>query len=700
MFTSIVLAQITSFILLHGIEFPEGFRPPAVPLVVHDPYTSIWSFSNTLTEQWCSHWTGRQRTMSGLLYLDRKVFRFMGPSELGGEAMKQVVCRIYPTRTVYEFEGGGVKLYLKFTTPMLTEDFRWLSTPCTYVEFELVSTDGGEHNAIVYFDIGTDWCVNVEKQIVKWERLNSPAGLILLKAGTVDQPILEKSGDNIRIDWGYVYLVCSTSSANPTGQTVLAERKTTVDTFVQGGLLPDKDDTGFPRAVEDKPVALAVTIPFHVSSQGGESKYVIVAYDDIYSIEFMHEKLRPWYWKEYGDNFVSLLDTVYQEYPGLKQKCEEWDTFLLNEAMQKFGLEYSALVGLTYRHVLGSGKIVVGKDNTPWFFHKECFSNGCIATVDVTYPASPFFALFAPSLLRGMLEPVYLYAKMPEWIFEFSPHDVGTYPKANGQVYGKDKNGFKLESQMPVEECGNMILATTLYAEVTGKIDYPREHWELIEQWANYLKQHGSDPENQLCTDDFAGHLAHNTNLSLKAIVALGAFSKMCQQRHLASAGEWENLARDMAKDWIERAKDEDHFRLTFDKLGSWSMKYNLVWDRILDLNLFPPEVARMEMEYYKSRQNQYGLPLDIRKDYTKTDWLIWCATLTNNKGDFNTLFQPFYRFMNETSDRIPLTDWYDTKTGKCVGFRARPVIGGVYIPFLYYRDLWFSIASKEDKRL
>jgi hypothetical protein len=63
-------------------------------------------------------------------------------------------------------------------------------------------------------------------------------------------------------------------------------------------------------------------------------------------------------------------------------------------------------------------------------------------------------------------------------------------------------------------------------------------------QWANYLKAHGRDPENQLCNDDFAGHIAHNTNLSLKAIMALGAFAKMCEQRHFATAADWENLAR------------------------------------------------------------------------------------------------------------------------------------------------------------
>ncbi|HOK09220.1 MAG TPA: DUF4965 domain-containing protein [Candidatus Hydrogenedens sp.] len=693
MLMTFMILNITGYFMLQATELPPNFRPPAIPLVVHDPYTSIWSFSDTLTEQWSNHWTGKTRTMVGLLIVDGKLYRFIGPPEVGGEAIQTKSCQVYPTRTIYQYEGAGVAFKLTFITPMLAENFRWLTAPISYVEFELSSIDGNAHKAVVYFDIGTDWCVDTEQQTVQCERQTSPQGLTLLKAGTVDQPILEKAGDNRRIDWGYLYL---TSSTNQKIKTSIGERKSIINTWTQSTLLPEKDSNTAPQEVGENPVALAVSIPIDISPQAKESRYIVVGYDDIYSIEFMHERLRPWCWKEFGDNFAQLLDEAYKEFPTLKQKCEEWDSFLINESAKQVSPEYALLVGLTYRHVLGSGKVVVGKDNTPWFFHKECFSNGCIATVDVSYPASPFFALFTPSLLRGMLEPVFRFAQTPEWTFDFAPHDVGTYPKANGQVYGKEKNVFILERQMPVEECGNMILMTALYSEITGKIDYAREYWELLEQWANYLKNHGGDPENQLCTDDFAGHLAHNTNLSLKAIVAIGAFAKMCQQRHLATAQDWEQLAKKMAQDWIERAKDNDHFRLTFDKSDTWSMKYNLVWDAILELNLFPTEIKKMEMEYYKTKQNQYGLPLDCRKDYTKTDWLIWCATLTQDKDDFLSLYLPFYRFMNETPDRIPLTDWYDTKTGKCVGFRARPVIGGVYIPFLYNRNLWQTIANKD----
>lgn len=681
---------------LHSMDLPMDFRPPAIPLVVHDPYTSIWSFSDKLTDEWTRHWTGKNRTMTGLIWVDGRTFRFLGPEELGGIILPQIRCMVYPTRTEYTFENEVVQLRLTFLTPMLTEQFKWLTCPVTFVQFELRAMDGNEHNARVYFDIGTDWCVNDEKQVVTWELKDTSAeNIALLRAGTVEQPVLAKAGDNIRIDWGYVYLGCEKAEHI---QWATMPRNEMIQHFISRGELLQGVDTSGPRAVNDNPVGLAVAIQFDKIGTQPRGKYVAIGYDDIYSIEFMFEKLRPWYWKEWGEDFALLMSKVYKEFPNLLEKCKLWDTEILQQATKLGGKEYSALVGLTYRHVLGSGKVVMGPDNTPWFFHKECFSNGCIATVDVSYPASPFFALFVPALLRGMLEPVFHYARSPEWIFDFAPHDVGTYPKANGQVYGKKDGVLVLESQMPVEECGNMILMMALYTEVTGKIDYAREHWDLLEKWANYLKVHGRDPENQLCTDDFAGHLAHNTNLSLKAIMALGAFAKVSNLRHLATAEEWRKTAEEMAQDWVQRAKDGDHFRLTFDRENTWSMKYNLVWDKILNLNLFPESVAELEMAHYKKVQNTYGLSLDCRNDYTKVDWLIWCATLTQKREDFNTLYLPFYLFMNETPDRVPLTDWYNTKTAKCVGFRARPVIGGVYLPFLYERALWKTFSNKAQK--
>jgi hypothetical protein len=256
------------------------------------------------------------------------------------------------------------------------------------------------------------------------------------------------------------------------------------------------------------------------------------------------------------------------------------------------------------------------------------------------------------------------------------------------------------ENQMPVEECGNLLLLMAAVAQMEGHAEFAGLYWPQLSQWAAYLRAKGFDPENQLCTDDFAGHLAHNVNLSAKAICGLAAFGKLCAMRGEADlADEYRQVAREFAARWIEAADDGDHFRLAFDRPGTWSQKYNLVWDRLLDLNLFADHVLHKEMDFYRRTQNRYGLPLDNRSSYTKLDWILWTATLTRELSDFEALVAPVYRFLDETPDRVPMTDWYFTDTGRRRGFTARPVVGGVFLQLLYDRPLWAKYAQRDRTR-
>ena len=76
-----------------------------------------------------------------------------------------------------------------------------------------------------------------------------------------------------------------------------------------------------------------------------------------------------------------------------------------------------------------------------------------------------------------------------------------------------------------------MLILFDVVARAEGSAAYANEYWKILDSWAEYLLDKGLDPENQLCTDDFAGHLAHNANLSVKAIVALAAFADLCEMR-------------------------------------------------------------------------------------------------------------------------------------------------------------------------
>jgi hypothetical protein len=189
-------------------------------------------------------------------------------------------------------------------------------------------------------------------------------------------------------------------------------------------------------------------------------------------------------------------------------------------------------------------------------------------------------------------------------------------------------------------------------------------------------------------------------NLSAKAICGLGAFARLCELRgDTQQATEYREVAEKFAAQWVQEADDGDHFRLAFDKPNSWSQKYNLVWDRVLGLNLFPAAVLEKDMAYYRKMQNRFGLPLDNRKTYTKLDWILWTATLTQNREDFAALVHPVYEFLLNTPDRSPLTDWYETESAKKVGFTARPVVGGVFMQLLHEREVWRKWAARDETK-
>ncbi len=442
-----------------------------------------------------------------------------------------------------------------------------------------------------------------------------------------------------------------------------------------------------PRPANNDLPVLATVFDLGPVGNAPVSRHLLLAYDDIYAIEYFNRRLRP-YWRRKGMEADELLRTAEREYLALAEECRKFDEELVVDLKQAGGPAYASVAVLSYRQALAAHKLSADYNGTPLYFSKENFSNGSIGTVDVTYPSSPFFLLFNTTLLKAQLVPILDYAESGRWPWPYAPHDLGTFPLANGQTYGGGEKSE--ENQMPVEESGNMLLMIAAIAKTDGNTEVALRYWPLLTKWAEYLRDKGLDPENQLSTDDFAGHLAHNTNLSLKAILALGSYAMLSDMMGKKNEAQvYRKLAQEMASKWVRMADDGDHYRLAFDKPGTWSQKYNLVWDKLLGLNLFPPEVGRREIAYYKQKQNAFGLPLDNRERYTKLDWIVWTATLAETPQDFEQFIAPVHRFINETPDRVPLTDWYWTQDGKHRGFQARSVVGGVYIKMLADPTLW-----------
>jgi hypothetical protein len=663
------------------------FRPPAVPLITCDPYFSVWSPANRLWENDTTHWTGKPHRLGAMVRVDGTAYRLMGSSPQTIAALKQISLAVLPTRTIYQFAGHGVSVRLTFTTPALPEDISILSRPTTYVNCEVASTDSATHDVEFYFDASGELASDRPDQQVIGESPDFEHATAL-KIGTQSQNVLGRSGDDLRIDWGYLYLAVPKSFQASTGFGDPESIREAFDSVGSAGI--SNGSPSFPVPASN--VTAAVSMSLGKVSSSSVSRYVLVAYDDLYSIEFMKKRLRP-YWRKDGWEAKDLIAAAISEHGDLEKRCEAFDNRLIEDLTKAGGKQYADIGALAYRQCFAAGKFVADANGQPLQFSKENHSNGCIATSDVFYPMAPQFLLFGPTLTKSFLVPFMEYAASDRWKFPFAPHDLGTYPKANGQVYGGGERTE--ENQMPIEECGNLLLLFGALAQMEGNADFAGNYWKQLSQWAAYLKANGFDPENQLCTDDFAGHLAHNVNLSAKAICALAAYAKLCEMRGLSQeAAEYQKIAKAFAAQWVTAGRDGDHYRLAFDRTETWSQKYNLVWDQILGLDLFAKDVYETEMKFYREKQNAFGLPLDSRSDYTKLDWILWTATLTENRDDFDALVAPVHRFLNETPDRSPMTDWYFTSTAKKQGFTARPVVGGVFLKLLYDAALWGGYAS------
>lgn len=791
---------LTGFVctLSNVFSFAQASKAPAYPLLVNDPYFSIWSFSDKLNESVTKHWTGTEQSLVGLLQVDGKMYSFLGMPEypvqtilatgddkpfdcryteekpgddwmnpgfddahwktgkapfgtgwgnnaitawttksiwvrrsfnlsdldidqlilqvrhdddvevfINGEIAyrctdcylselknyrledhikrllkkenntlalhcinpagwawldaglskqknmaaltkaEQTSLTVTATQTKYSFRCGGVTLHADFLSPLLISDLSICSRPVSYIHFTVSANDGKQHAVKLFFNVSDDLVRNKKRTEVK-DELFKTGKLSYLKSGTVTQPVLKTKGDDVRIDWGY--LLTAVVSEPGVQQSI---HSTVPDLRIEG---------------------MSTVIDYGKINAAPMQKTILMAYDDQYAIQYFNQNLQAW-WKNDFKSAEDLIKSSMDEYGAIAKRCDAFDQQLYQDVLLAGGENYAQLCVIAYRQSIAAHKLVRGPNNELLFPQKENFSNGSIWTVDVTYPSAPLTLLYNPLLLEGMVAPIMEYSERGDWKKPFPAHDLGTYPIANGQTYGED---------MPVEEAGNMIILSAAICKAEHKPDFAIKHWATLSQWVEFLVKDGFDPANQLCTDDFAGHLARNANLSMKAIVGIAAYAQMAKNLgKREEANRYYEIAVADAAKWMQLADDGDHYSLTFGNPGSWSQKYNLVWDKLLELNLFPASVYNKEVKYYLSKQNKFGLPLDSRKTYTKSDWICWTATLANDQKDFEALVAPVYQYATETTTRVPLSDWHETTNGKQVGFQARSVVGGYFIKML-----------------
>ncbi|MDE2127485.1 MAG: DUF4965 domain-containing protein [Armatimonadetes bacterium] len=651
-------------------------RPPATPLIVRNPYVSVWQPSNTLPGTWPAFWTGSTRAITGIARIDGEPYAFIGAP--GGVilAMNQVSLKVTATQSIYTLERGGIRLTLRFLSPVEATDLRRLSMPFGTISASAVSIDGHSHRVSLYFDISGEWASGDPSAKIRWQRVeqSAPSGGTM-EAWDVTQSspgVLQERSD--AAEWGDV-VFATMESSHTRWQAGLQD-----DVRPAGirGSLTDTASTSMPRAINDHWPVFAWQYQLGMVGDRPTSPVTMLlglARDP--AVSYLGKPVPP-LWKSYWPTWQAMAAFALSDARAAFSRAAVEDARVERDAMRAGGAHYAALCNLALRQAFGATELV-GTRSDPWLLLKEISSDGNISTVDVVYPAFPAFLYTNPLLVRLLCEPLLDYAESGGWPKPFAEHDIGSsYPNANGHNDGR-------EEDMPVEESANMLVLAAAYVDYAPGPSASRwaaRHYKVLSEWADYEEANGLDPALQNQTDDFTGFIKSSSNLALKAILGVGAMGQIAKAAgHNRAAAGYLAKAREMMDKWTRLAQSTTaaHLTLAYGRNSTWSLKYNAFPDRVLRLDLIPDRVLREEAAWYASRENPFGIPLDVRHSYTKTDWELWTAASTDDLALRQAIIDAVYRFANTSGFRGAFSDWYDTISGQQVGFVARPVIGGVF---------------------
>jgi hypothetical protein len=664
----------------------DQLRPPAIPLILRSPYVHTWQMGDQLVGDWPRHWTGAVTPLCGIARIDGVPYVFAGSPSLGDDgpslaAMTQTSLTITATRTTFSFTSGGVALSVEFLSCVDLADLHRQSVPASYLLVRATSVDGASHRVGVYVDVSGEWAHGDPATPITWGKhdIAGPARMVALTMEPATPTVFGESHN--RASWGNTVFAADDRAGLTweIGEDVLVRR-----TAATSDGLANASDPGQPRPIEDRRPVLGVNQDLGTITPDTPSAEFVVCVGHVRepAIEYLNTELPP-LWRSYWAAWPDMLSWFRADLETARRRAEELDRRIEREAGAAAGPKFAAVCALALRQAV-AGTELVSRDGAPWAFLKELSSGDFISTVDVIYPAFPAYLYLSPEFLRALLEPVLDFSERA-WTKPFAPHDLGRYPTANGQDYPAD---------MPVEESADLlIMAAAVMArlDATASADFARPHYPILVRWADYLVQHGLDPSSQLSTDDFEGPIARNANLALKAVIAIGAMSRIADGLgHADDAARYLSTAQRYIRQWRELATDPSgrHTMVAYDQPGSWSLKYNAWADVHLGLGLVGDAVAAQEAAWYQAQANAFGVPLNYRKDYgptyTKSDWEMWCAAwLADHVPVRDMLVESVHHFAHTTPDRSPLTDWYDSVTGRLTGFCGRPVVGGFFAPLV-----------------
>lgn len=660
---------------------------PAYPLFVKDPYFSIWSNDEKLNQSEIITWYGENNKFEGILKVDNKVYSFLGMSKF--DRLEQVEINVSSFKTSYVFKQDDFTFEVDFVSPLPMDDLELLSCPVCYMDYRFKSDN--EHKIEVSLIMHQEWCYNKETVqnkvrggVIEFDNMSTSW------FGLRRQLFLSQANDAFKADWGYFYFFSKNALFGDTNAK---------NAFYEGEIKHSVDEN------DDK---------YIIAYSDNKEDTIYLGHDDQIAIVYFDEYLKTYYFRD-GKTIFDAFKFMKDNHDEINKKLDAFDEKLKEDA-NKINKNYYNVCVASLRQSIAAHKLVENKKGEKLFLSKECCSNGCIGTVDVSYPSIPMYLMYNPELVRGMITPIFDFARMPVWKYDFAPHDVGTYPHCFGQEYGimrkkevenynfgvkKDRmdtmppiyqypstfDAFDFDLQMPVEESGNMILMTFAYCYYKNDFSLAKDNYDLLKKWSRYLIEFGLVPDNQLCTDDFAGHVDKNINLSIKATMGIRAFAEINKELNKEDDYNYYlNESKRFATFIEEHSSKKGYLPLSYkEDDDKFSLKYNLVMDKLFNFNLFNDELYNKEIKVYKEKVNEYGIPLDARKEYTKSDWLLWVASYADEELR-NTIIEKVNYYLVNSNVRLPFGDWYDTVSGDLIYFRNRTVQGANFLPLLIKR--------------
>ncbi|KAH8892980.1 DUF1793-domain-containing protein [Thozetella sp. PMI_491] len=647
-------------------------RPPAIPLAVSSPYLNTWLRGDNLPGNWPTFWTGAVTGWQGFVSVDGTSYNWMGGAP-GPALVTQTSFEYTATRSIFKFNvANKVEMTATFLSPVYPDDLVKKSLQASYVEVSVVTTDGGSHNVSVYMDVTGEF-LEGDRSLPLWWDTGVWNGVHYHRIRPGNEVILQEKSE--QPNWGTVFF----GTGDGQGMSYQIGADTVVrNQFVNSLTLSNTVDTNF-RAVNNNWPTFAFAHNLGNVNSKAVSTLFALTVCQIPVIKFLGASSdaqtlnAPWFSK-WNDGIYSTADWV-NGYAAEAAYSTTIDNKVRSDSVAVGGNDYAAITTLAVRQAWAGLQPARGATQD-YLFLKEISSNSDIETVDVIFPAFPMLAYFNVTNVKLLLDPLYENQENGHYPKTSAIHDLGTFPNAVGYPTGNDE-------PMPVEECGNMLIMTLSYAEKSGDIAYLNKHYNILQQWTHYLIDLSLIPEEQLSTDDFAGRLVNQTNLALKGIIGIAAMGRVNQLT--GRADNYTSIAQSYIEQWyglgVNTAASPPHTTLQYGNGDSWGLLYNLYADKLLNLNLVKSSIYDQQSNFYASKMNSYtyGVPLDTRHTYTKLDWEAWAAAIASPSVRAS-FYSKMTNWLGSTGSREPMTDWYETTNGNTAGgFRARPVVGGLF---------------------